>query len=44
MTFAQVPAAAAVFLDANTLVYHFTNHPTFGLKSSGDTIPNSLWT
>ncbi|MGP0069402.1 MAG: type II toxin-antitoxin system VapC family toxin [Isosphaeraceae bacterium] len=30
MTFAQVPAAAAVFLDANTLVYHFTRHPTFG--------------
>lgn len=30
MTFAQIPAAAAVFLDANTLVYHFTNHPTFG--------------
>jgi uncharacterized protein len=30
MNFGQVPAAAAVFLDANTLVYHFTNHPTFG--------------
>src|SRR3954453_17251725 len=30
MTFAQIPAAAAVFLDANTLIYHFTNHPTFG--------------
>jgi predicted nucleic acid-binding protein len=30
MNFAQIPAAAAVFLDANTLVYHFTNHPTFG--------------
>jgi predicted nucleic acid-binding protein len=30
MTFARIPAAAAVFLDANTLVYHFTNHPTFG--------------
>ncbi len=30
MTFDQIPAAAAVFLDANTLVYHFTNHPTFG--------------
>jgi predicted nucleic acid-binding protein len=30
MTFAEIPAAAAVFLDANTLVYHFTNHPTFG--------------
>ena len=30
MTFDQIPAAAAVFLDANTLVYHFTNHPIFG--------------
>jgi predicted nucleic acid-binding protein len=30
MTFAQIPAAAAVFLDANTLVYHFTSHPVFG--------------
>jgi predicted nucleic acid-binding protein len=30
MTFAQIPAGAAVFLDANTLVYHFANHPTFG--------------
>src|SRR4051794_1894912 len=30
MTFAQIPAAAAVFLDANTLDYHFTGHPTFG--------------
>ncbi len=30
MTYAQIPAASAVFLDANTLVYHFTNHPTFG--------------
>jgi hypothetical protein len=28
MSFARIPAAAAVFLDANTLVYHFTNHPT----------------
>jgi len=31
MTFGHIPAPAAVFLDANTLVYHFTNHPTFGL-------------
>ncbi len=30
MTFAQIPAGTAVFVDANTLVYHFTNHPTFG--------------
>jgi predicted nucleic acid-binding protein len=30
MTFAQIPAGAAVFLDANTRVYHFTKHPSFG--------------
>ena len=30
MTFVQIPRGAAVFLDANTLVYHFANHPTFG--------------
>jgi predicted nucleic acid-binding protein len=30
MTFADVPAGLALFLDANTLVYHFTAHPTLG--------------
>jgi predicted nucleic acid-binding protein len=30
MTFASVPSGAAIFLDANTLVYHFANHPTYG--------------
>jgi hypothetical protein len=30
MTFAQGPGAAVVFLDANTLVYHVTNHQSFG--------------
>lgn len=30
MTFAAVPASLAVFLDANTLVYHFTAHPSMG--------------
>jgi predicted nucleic acid-binding protein len=30
MTFAQIPASATIFLDANTLVYHFANHPSFG--------------
>jgi predicted nucleic acid-binding protein len=29
MTFARIPAGMAVFLDANTLVYHFTKHSTF---------------
>jgi hypothetical protein len=30
MTFASIPPGAAVFLDANTLVYHFTNDPKYG--------------
>jgi predicted nucleic acid-binding protein len=30
MTFAQIPAGGAVFLDANTLVYHFSAHPNYG--------------
>jgi predicted nucleic acid-binding protein len=30
MTFDDVPAGIAIFLDANTLVYHFTNDPQFG--------------
>ena len=34
MTFAQIPAAAAVFLDANSLVYHFTNDPKYGAVST----------
>jgi len=29
MTFANVPPGAAVFLDANTFIYHFTADPTF---------------
>ncbi|NUQ61137.1 MAG: type II toxin-antitoxin system VapC family toxin [Pirellulales bacterium] len=31
MTFQDLPAGAAVFLDANTLVYHFEPHPVLGL-------------
>jgi predicted nucleic acid-binding protein len=34
MTFDQVPAGAAVFLDANSLVYHFTNDPKYGVAST----------
>jgi predicted nucleic acid-binding protein len=34
MTFDQIPAGTAVFLDANSLVYHFTNHPTYGVAST----------
>ncbi len=30
MNFGDIPNGAAVFLDANTLVYHFSSHPTFG--------------
>jgi predicted nucleic acid-binding protein len=30
MIFADLPAGASVFLDANTLVYHFGPHPVFG--------------
>jgi predicted nucleic acid-binding protein len=30
MTFADLPAGAAVFVDANTLVYHFQPHPALG--------------
>jgi predicted nucleic acid-binding protein len=30
MTFSQIPAGEAVFLDANPLIYHFANHPQFG--------------
>jgi predicted nucleic acid-binding protein len=30
MTFADLPANAKLFVDANTLVYHFEPHATFG--------------
>ncbi len=30
MTFTDLPAGARVFVDANILVYHFTQHPQFG--------------
>ena len=34
MTFDQIPAGTAVFLDANSLVYHFTNDPRYGVAST----------
>ena len=34
MTFDQIPAGTAVFLDANSLVYHFTNAPKYGVASA----------
>jgi predicted nucleic acid-binding protein len=30
MTFDQIPSGTEVFLDANTLIYHFTAEPTYG--------------
>jgi predicted nucleic acid-binding protein len=30
MTFAQVAPATAIFLDANTLIYHFSKEPLYG--------------
>ncbi len=30
MTFADFLAGANVFVDANTLIYHFSPHPVFG--------------
>jgi predicted nucleic acid-binding protein len=30
MIFTDLPAGASVFLDANTLLYHFTAEPNFG--------------
>jgi len=30
MTFADLRKSDRVFLDANTLIYHFTNHPKYG--------------
>jgi len=52
MTFADLVAGESVFIDANTLIYHFGPHPTFGAacnqligvlrtKSSADTRPRT---
>jgi hypothetical protein len=30
MTFADIAAGLALFLDANILLYYFTAHPTYG--------------
>ena len=30
MIFADLATGDAVFVDANTLIYHFSPHPTFG--------------
>jgi predicted nucleic acid-binding protein len=31
MTFDAIPLGTAVFLDANTVIYHFTAHPQYGI-------------
>ena len=35
MTFADLQRGEAIFVDANTLIYHFTNHPKFGAACTG---------
>ena len=35
MTFADLPSGVPVFVDANTLTYHFQPHPVFGPACSG---------
>ena len=35
MTFADLAAAVAVFLDANTIVYHFSRHSRYGTACTG---------
>jgi predicted nucleic acid-binding protein len=35
MTFQSIPAGAAVFLDANVLLYAIVPHPTYGLACEG---------
>ena len=31
MNLSQIPSGAAVFLDANTVHYHFNAHPAYGV-------------
>ncbi len=33
MTFADLQRGEAIFVDANTLIYHFTNHPNTVLRA-----------
>ena len=34
MTFADIPSGAAVFIDANSIIYHFISEPTYGAAST----------
>ncbi len=35
MTFADLRSGEAIFVDANTLIYQFTNHAKFGAPCTG---------
>lgn len=35
MIFSDLSAGDSIFLDANTLTYHFQPHPVFGLPCTG---------
>jgi hypothetical protein len=45
MTFADLPAGVSVFLDANTLLYHFTADAAYGTASTdllgADCVPHT---
>ena len=32
--FADIPSGAAVFIDANSIIYHFISEPTYGAAST----------
>ena len=34
MTFSDIPSGAAVFIDANSIIYHFISEPTYGAAST----------
>ena len=34
MTFDDIPSGAAVFIDANSIIYHFISEPTYGVAST----------
>ena len=34
MTFADIPSGAAVFMDANSIIYHFISDPAYGTGST----------
>ena len=33
MKFDDIPDGTEVFIDANTFIYHFTNHPKYGARA-----------